>query len=236
LGTTPPTPVTDARSAKPGPEPALETGPSAARLAHEFNNLLTGILGHVAMLGNDPSLSPAVRQELGQIRRAADRAAELTAQVRALGSPGPAAPRLSGPLPIWDPADVGGDETILLVEDEDDVRELARRVLEQQGYTILDAPDAESAVALANRHPGHIHLLLTDVLLPRLGGRELAARLSIHRPATKVLYISGSSDGVITRHRMLEPGTEFLEKPFSLDHLLRAVRHVLGPPEAARPV
>jgi CheY-like chemotaxis protein len=128
-------------------------------------------------------------------------------------------------------------ETVLLVEDEEQVRELARRVLERAGYTVLAAPDAETAVALADRHPGHIHLLVTDVVLPRASGRELAARLAIHRPAIKVLYVSGTSDNAIARHRMLDPGTEFLEKPFSLDGLLQKVRQALRAPEAAsRPV
>jgi nitrogen-specific signal transduction histidine kinase/ActR/RegA family two-component response regulator len=125
----------------------------------------------------------------------------------------------------------GGTETILLVEDEEQVRELARRVLERVGYTVLAAADAEAATAIADRHAGHIHLLVTDMLLPHLGGRELAARLSIHRPAIKVLYISGTSDGSMGRLRLLEPTTRFLEKPFSLDRLLRTVRQALGDPE-----
>jgi len=112
------------------------------------------------------------------------------------------------------------------------VRELARRVLQRVGYTVLAAADAESATAIADRHAGHIHLLVTDMLLPQLGGRELAARLSIHRPAIKVLYISGSSDGSIARLRMIEPGIGFLEKPFSLDRLLRTVRQALGDPDS----
>ncbi len=126
---------------------------------------------------------------------------------------------------------VGGEETILLVEDEEQVRELARRVLERVGYTVLAAHDAESAIALADRHAGHIHLLVADMMLPRLGGREVAARLSIHRPAIKVLYISGTSDSSIARLRLIEPGTAFLEKPFSLDRLLRTVRQALGDPD-----
>jgi two-component system cell cycle sensor histidine kinase/response regulator CckA len=131
---------------------------------------------------------------------------------------------------------LGGSETLLLVEDEEQVRELGRRVLERVGYTVLAAPDAESATAIADRHAGHIHLLITDMLLPQLSGRELAARLSIHRPAIKVLYISGTAEASIARLRLLEPGTRFLEKPFSLDRLLRTVRHALGDPEsAARP-
>lgn len=126
-----------------------------------------------------------------------------------------------------------GTETVLVVEDEAQLRDLARRVLERSGYTVLAAPDAEAAMAIADRHPGHIHLLMTDMVLPRVSGRELAARLGIHRPAIKVLYVSGTSDEAIARHRVLAPGTEFLEKPFSLDGLLRKVRQVLGDPAGA---
>jgi two-component system cell cycle sensor histidine kinase/response regulator CckA len=121
-----------------------------------------------------------------------------------------------------------GSETILLVEDDAQVRDVGRRALERAGYTVLATGDTEGAIAAADRHPGHIHLLVTDVMLPRVSGRELAARLAIHRPAIKVLYVSGTSDGAIARHQMLEPGIEFLEKPFSLDHLVRKVRQVLG--------
>ena len=127
----------------------------------------------------------------------------------------------------------GGTETILLVEDEEQVRDLARRVLERVGYTVLAAADAESATAIADRRGGHIHLLVTDMALPHLSGRELAARLSIHRPAIKVLYISGTSDASIARLRLLEPGMAFLEKPFSLDRLLRTVRQALDDSDKA---
>ncbi|HEX6107058.1 MAG TPA: ATP-binding protein [Gemmatimonadales bacterium] len=126
---------------------------------------------------------------------------------------------------------VTGSETVLVVEDEEQLRDLAKRVLERAGYTVLAAEDAESAVAIADRHPGHIHLLVTDIVLPRASGRELAARLAIHRPAIKVLYVSGTSDTTIARHRMLDPGTYFLEKPFSLERLLQRVRQALGAPE-----
>ncbi len=145
----------------------------------------------------------------------------------------------SGPIgaALEPAARAGGSETILLVEDEEQVRELARRVLERVGYTVLAAADAEAAIAAADRQAGHIHLLLTDMLLPQSSGRELAARLSIHRPAIKVLYISGSSDASMGRMRLLQPGTRFLEKPFSLDRLLRTVRQTLGDPdEAVRPL
>ncbi|MGN6390995.1 MAG: ATP-binding protein [Gemmatimonadales bacterium] len=146
-------------------------------------------------------------------------------------------PRHEGSGPIGMTTDVrepaGGTETLLLVEDEEQVRELGRRVLERVGYTVLAAPDAEAATAIADRHAGHIHLLITDMLLPQLSGRELAARLSIHRPAIKVLYISGTAEASVARLRLLEPGTRFLEKPFSLDRLLRTVRQALGDPEGA---
>jgi two-component system cell cycle sensor histidine kinase/response regulator CckA len=147
-------------------------------------------------------------------------------------------PRLGSVPPERDsqPTHLVGTETILVVEDEEQLRELIRRVLERSGYTLITATDAESAIALSDRHAGHIHLLITDMVLPRVSGRELAARLGIHRPAIKVLYVSGTSDGAIARHRLLEPGTEFLEKPFSLERLLRKVRQVLGAPEVGRPV
>ncbi len=130
------------------------------------------------------------------------------------------------------PEPAEGGETILLVEDEEQVRKLAQRVLERAGYSVVTASDAQSAVALANRHPGSIHLLVVDMMLPGFSGRELAAQLAIHRPAIKVLYISGTTDDVIARHRVLAPGTEFLQKPFALGQLLHKVRKVLDAPLA----
>jgi two-component system, cell cycle sensor histidine kinase and response regulator CckA len=140
-------------------------------------------------------------------------------------------PRLEGVTEspgVAETAPLEGSETILLVEGDPQVRDLGRRALERAGYIVLAVGDTEAAIAAADRHAGHIHLLVTDVVLPGVSGRELAARLAIHRPAIKVLYVSGTSEGAIARHRMLEPGIEFLEKPFSLDRLLRKVRQVLG--------
>ena len=118
------------------------------------------------------------------------------------------------------------------MEDEEQVRKLAQRVLERAGYSVVTAAEGQSAVALANRHPGPIHLLVADMMLPGLSGRELAAQLTIHRPAIKVLYISGTTDDAIARHRVLAPGTEFLQKPFALGQLLQKVRKVLDAPLA----
>jgi two-component system cell cycle sensor histidine kinase/response regulator CckA len=204
------------------------SGPTVDRDA--FERLLDPLVippGGAVSPGDAPSAQAIVRQSGGYLAldREPDAATAFTLYLpRLAGSP----ERASAPA-----ESLGGTETILLVEDEEQVRQLGRRVLEREGYTVLTATDAESATALADRHPGHIHLLITDVHLPRVSGRELAARLGIHRPAIKVLYVSGTSDGSLARHRMLEPGTVFLEKPFSLDRLLRAVRRALGTPEAA---
>jgi signal transduction histidine kinase/CheY-like chemotaxis protein len=361
---------------------AGEIAQLAGGIAHDFNNLLTGILGHVGLLLDEGSLPPEAREDLAQIRQAADRAAILSRHLLAFSRRPPPAPQsldlnqlvsntlsavrqvvgtaievshelaeglepaladpsrleqilvqlasrartalarggtfrlqtsrrqvdeqlaeqhpalrpgayvtlqigIRGPeldstalvqvfegpgdrpagdrsslsgivrqsggyltvdsspesgtvfsvyIPRFDPPRVAsapaeefaGNETILLAEDDAHVQEVTRRALERAGYLVLPVSDAEAAVAAADRQPGHIHLLITDVVLPRMSGRELAARLAIHRPAIKVLYVSGTSEGAIARHRMLEPGTEFLEKPFSLESLLRKVRQVLG--------
>jgi PAS domain S-box-containing protein len=121
----------------------------------------------------------------------------------------------------------GGTETILLVEDEQIVRSLARRVLIQQGYTVLDAPAGPEALALSDAHTGEIHLLLTDVVMPGIGGRELARRFAARRPDAGVLYLSGYSDDAILRHGLLDPGTFFLQKPFTPQALTHKVREVL---------
>ena len=120
-----------------------------------------------------------------------------------------------------------GSETILLVEDEQIVRSLARRVLSQQGYTVLEAPAGLEALAVSNAHPGDIHLLLTDVVMPGIGGRELARQLAARRPRARVLYLSGYSDDAIVSHGLLDPGTFFLQKPFTPQALTRKVREVL---------
>jgi len=120
-----------------------------------------------------------------------------------------------------------GSETILLVEDEQIVRSLARRVLTQQGYTVLEAPAGAEALAVSDAHAGEIHLLLTDVVMPGIGGRELARQLAERRPRARVLYLSGYSDDAIVRHGLLDPGTFFLQKPFTPQALTRKVRQVL---------
>ena len=121
-----------------------------------------------------------------------------------------------------------GTETVLLVEDESSVRDLANRLLKQQGYTVLEAANGEEALRLVRENMGErIHLLLTDVVMPQIGGRELVDKLKIFRPDLKVLYTSGYTDYAIVHHGVLDSGTHFLQKPFSLKTLSRKVREVL---------
>jgi len=120
-----------------------------------------------------------------------------------------------------------GTETVLLVEDAAAVRAVTKQVLERQGYVVLEAPDGEAALRLAQQHRGPIHLLLTDVVMPRVSGRELAERLTQVRPDMRVLYASGYTDDSVVRHGILELGTAYLQKPFSPESLARKVRDVL---------
>jgi len=120
-----------------------------------------------------------------------------------------------------------GAETILLVEDEAGVRQLARQMLLQQGYSVLEAQGSSEALQLFEQHGPSVHLLLTDVVMPHMSGRELAERLTAMRPDLKVLYMSGYTDDVIARHGLLEADTVLLQKPFTSDSLGRKVRAVL---------
>jgi PAS domain S-box-containing protein len=120
-----------------------------------------------------------------------------------------------------------GTETILLVEDETNLRYLARQFLEKQGYRVIEAADGAIAMQIAVAHEGMIHLLLTDVIMPGMNGRELAQRVSEIRPNTKVLYMSGYTENVIGHNGTLDAGVRLLQKPFTLSSLKSKVREVL---------
>jgi len=117
--------------------------------------------------------------------------------------------------------------TILLVEDEDAVRELVRLMLERQGYTVLDAKDGAAALAICDQHPGTLDLLITDVVLEHISGRELAEKLIGLRPSMKTLYISGYADDAIVHHGVLTSDIPFLQKPFGSEALAKKVRQLL---------
>jgi CheY-like chemotaxis protein len=136
--------------------------------------------------------------------------------------------------PAEAPAAVGrGSETILLVEDEDAVRDLTRRCLEARGYRVIEASSAEDAEKELATHPTRLDLLLTDVVMPGASGPELARRLQGERPDLNVLFVSGYTDDSMAAHRVLDPGASFLQKPFTPDTLARKVREVL---DARQPV
>src|SRR2546422_58016 len=120
-----------------------------------------------------------------------------------------------------------GSETILLVEDEAVVRGLARQILEQAGYKVLEASGGEEAVHLTTEHSGAIDLVLTDVVMPKASGKEIAELIKSIRPDARVLFMSGYTDEAIVHHGVLDSGVEFIQKPFTPASLARKVREVL---------
>jgi CheY-like chemotaxis protein len=120
-----------------------------------------------------------------------------------------------------------GNETILLVEDEPALRELSRSYFENNGYRVLEAENSKAAMDLAEEHAGCIHLLLTDVIMPGMSGRDLAEKILRTRPGTKVLYMSGYTHDLIAERGVLNVSTVLIEKPFSGQCLLATIRQVL---------
>jgi two-component system, cell cycle sensor histidine kinase and response regulator CckA len=120
-----------------------------------------------------------------------------------------------------------GTETILVVEDEDSVRNLVAEILALRGYNVLQAADGATALMVGDHHEGPLHLLLTDMVMPCMGGPEVARRISERRPGIRVLFMSGYSDTAVVRHGMLDAGAAFIEKPFGAEGLARKVREIL---------
>jgi len=131
------------------------------------------------------------------------------------------------PKPQTAPADLSGDETILLVEDEEVVRRMARLILESRGYRVLEAVEGQDALRVFCEHAGEIDLMLTDVIMPGMSGRVLAERVAALCPELPVLYMSGYTDDAIVRHGLLGDQLEFIQKPFAPEILSRKVRSVL---------
>ncbi len=144
-------------------------------------------------------------------------------------SPEPAAPETP---PAIAPAVPRGKETVLVVEDMEDVRSFISVILRDNGYRVLEAAAGPDALRLAGSYSGPIHLMLSDVVMPRMTGRELADRLRPQRPEMKVIYLSGYPADTIARRGVLEAGVAYLAKPFSPESLAAKVREVLGPPAA----
>jgi CheY-like chemotaxis protein len=154
----------------------------------------------------------------------------------------------AGPAPAAAPAAVashgaevgggaapGGRETLLLVEDNVAVRAVARRILVRDGYTVLEAAHGVAALEVLERHAGPVDLVLTDVVMPQMSGRAFAEELERRRPGMRVLFMSGYTDDEILRRGVLTPGVGFLEKPFTAERLLEAVRESVRVRAADRP-
>jgi CheY-like chemotaxis protein len=135
-------------------------------------------------------------------------------------------------LPPEPPVELRGSETVLLVEDEEQVRSLAKNILTRAGYTVIEASNGAEALQRADR-PG-IQLLLTDMVMPRMGGAHLASRLAAERPELRVVYMSGYTDTSAAEHG-LPPGAAFVQKPFTPEALLRKIRSALAAPPTPQP-
>jgi DNA-binding NtrC family response regulator len=120
-----------------------------------------------------------------------------------------------------------GHETILLVEDEPMILDITTKILERRGYTVMAAPTSGEAIRLAREHAGEIHLLMTDVVMPEMNGRDLAKNLLSLYPNLKCLFMSGYTADVIAHHGVLDEGVQFIQKPFSVQTLAVKIREVL---------
>jgi two-component system cell cycle sensor histidine kinase/response regulator CckA len=125
-----------------------------------------------------------------------------------------------------------GHETVLVAEDEEGVRSLACLVLRSGGYTVLEARTGAEALSLAAQHAGPIHVLVTDIVMPHMSGRQLADQLRQRQPNAAVLYLTGYTDEAVVRHGLQQPGTNLLQKPFTPAVLARTVRSILDKAKA----
>jgi two-component system, cell cycle sensor histidine kinase and response regulator CckA len=132
-------------------------------------------------------------------------------------------------VPLAEPA-AGRGQTVLIVEDEAAMREVTRRLLDRNGYRVLAAPDGQAALDIVASHPGPIDVLLTDVVMPKMQGGQVAEQVRARVPGVRVLFMSGYTQGLLGSQGVLEPGVHLLEKPFTEPVLLRKLAEVLSAP------
>jgi CheY-like chemotaxis protein len=209
----------------------------AGGLAHDFNNILVVITGYSNLLLAGAGAEDPVREPLEMIKRAAERGEALIDQLLTLFKIYlPRVGEAVGPEQATaPPAAAGlrqGSETVLLVEDETTVRGLIKKVLQMQGYTVLEASRGDEAVWLCEHRQGPIHLLVTDVEMPGMSGRELARRVAALQPEIRMLFMSGYTEDAVVGRGVLNADAAFLQKPFPPDLLARKVRELLGRPDS----
>jgi CheY-like chemotaxis protein len=207
-------------------------GTLAGSVAHDFNNILTTIIGNAELALMDVIKDESLRKGIEEIKKAGEKAASLTRQLLDFSRKQIVLPKMKGDAEPEEkeqtPVDVpGGFETVLIVEDDDNLRKFAQEVLLLHGYKVLDAENGEDALRVCKKHDGQIDLMIADVVMPKMSGREAAERLQPLYPQMKVIYVSGYTDNTIVHHGVLAPGLNFLEKPFTLEGLARKVREAL---------
>ena len=196
--------------------------------AHDFNNLLTVIHGHTEILSEALQPDDSMMRSVTQIRKAVDSAAALTCQLLAFNRRQVFHPQVAGPNGAGTHGEINkGTETILVVEDAEPLRALTKEFLTASGYTVLEAPNGEEAIEVARSYSGSIDLLLTDVVMPRMGAKPLVEQIMQIRPHTRVLYMSGYPNDGIVQAGILASGVTLLEKPFTREILSKRVRQVL---------
>jgi CheY-like chemotaxis protein len=218
------------------PNDLEEANKTAGFVAHELNNLLTVIQINTEFLLESTAGDPTSAQELDDIQRASRRACVLARQLLASSRLEPFDPTMAEAAILKKSAAVAAAaakgprvaETILLVEDEPAVRSLAKRILSQKGYRVLEASDGAIALRLAAGHVGEIDLVLTDVAMPNLGGRGMVEELRELSPGLRVLFMSGYPKEEVFPDKTAAKRTPYLQKPFTGETLLGEVREALG--------
>ena len=192
------------------------SAPHSRGVAYDLNNLLTVIIGYTDLSLRKGGLEDSIRHNLEEIKQASERAACLIRRLRDAST-----------QPIIETNAARGFETILLVEDDDLMRAMTRKILMEAGYYVLDVGSGEEAIRLGRDYGGPINLLLTDVVMPKMCGREVAEHLLELRPTAGVLFMSGYTDDAIERHGGLHANADLIQKPFTWVSLAKRVRDVL---------